>query len=1518
MQQLKNHEILQRLESEPHTVSQLADILKTNKPHVLHAVVLNIKNQILNGISKKLVKELLDLLPKKIDALLQESQLELALLYRYIDSPVLPEWKILSNNNKVYNAWIQTALVCGELSYLDNVDSIDFYHALETLSWTEIKQPEVVWNYLRQSKDIEIIHILIRSSSQIILSGAINHKSVYDFLVSNLETDDPQKIELVINQLSKPWGLDCSLPIEKLTKMVTGSADIAIGAINLLCSHQQFDGLWKFIETSEIAKVQCLLKWSGEYASYSHMSDLIYIAKSNTSAYGSQLIECLFKMTRRGIRIANKHIDDLFSISRSLEITEAYRLKSIVQQRSKTWIACLQKLNFQDSSWPLQIKMLGLMAPHSKNYLVSLLENEAAESWQRKIIKAVGKAEIADAQNNLLKKLDEYPENVLEALNAIISDKIIRKLLQGLENSGWSKKTKSLVQSFLLVMGVDPYDIYNHIETRDISSNNIAHILITSTPPSQSFDLLVDIIEQPQHSARLNAIERLRLWPHSKTIDVLAPLLADPEKEVREKSLATINYIVSQLFINHYRNPVALTKSLYEHETQEMVVANCILDKLPNVSENHQQLLIEQLALLKIDSPLKLVPWIQHKSENIQKWVLTAIQNNPEPELISVIYPFLKTDNIYLLRPAINAIAAMGIQELDSEIAVLLDHPNMNIKKTAAHALTKIATKRVIQPILNWLQHHDNPGLRETLIMGLKRITGDEYPQAIWAALETCSTQRHRRLLLLVLKGSIDVRSLLQWINRRPELSYELCQFIRDEGLDSQYNLKAFSQYLGVAIEAPHETKLTVSSIKFRTPINTLSYLLDAASNKIEWQLSWENLLDQLKLNLNIKLLLRARLSDFCMLLTHQDHRIRDLFKRLLLELKSSLLTTELILVNSFIRDALKQNNIPLDEGMALLHISHAELSEEEAVLAIKLENQVLRRWALNFLLPSKLNKEDLLRFAQSNDSILVQFGLKGLLYHREYNTLFDLVVVSPENIIQQLKQCWDREPEFTIEYLLSYLNKTSDLSIQLEFNRWLSQYRADNVAFYFLSHLSHKNFMVRDLSEDYIRKNPSQEQKQHLLTLLESDSLEVRKSAARLLLIQSNSDIRNRIITNYLDGQLGEMHGLQIYESDLAQLQKLGLGNSKYYIKLLVQSKLPTEILMRQLLDIWHNGSEDIQEQVAKELKGLPVNTVFGTLLADGQITTETIDIIGIPTTIPNELVYQLQETSTHYRSILYLLQKWSEKGVLLDHPDIYRYLMDLHTAQPEPLTLKLLGCVVQWKNIRLAKELFNYLRKWCSHKKLAKQANESIFKGISYLPLHDQVPFLLDLDSERALDRLTDIILESPDILDSLPTQVKNEVDKRIRELCKHGNPLIARSALWIVVQTDNEHKEQILFDSLSHSKRNIRIYAHRLIKRNFSKDIYLEATTLLLKDSDPDVIRTAIRIVTFNVYEPAIKQVVNHLFSKKSKVKKTAQDCLANLDDRLIPVVKSVISHLRPDHRRELKDLIDNENEPGLFKS
>ncbi|MFF8810097.1 HEAT repeat domain-containing protein [Streptomyces omiyaensis] len=106
------------------------------------------------------------------------------------------------------------------------------------------------------------------------------------------------------------------------------------------------------------------------------------------------------------------------------------------------------------------------------------------------------------------------------------------------------------------------------------------------------------------------------------------------------------------------------------------------------------------------------------------------------------------------VRATLNALGDAGARWAAEAIADCLDHPQANVRKTAARALATAGSPRAVPHLLRRLARDDNPGLRVLLVDALRALLGDTLTATVTAAADRAADAPARgRLLAAIAAG---------------------------------------------------------------------------------------------------------------------------------------------------------------------------------------------------------------------------------------------------------------------------------------------------------------------------------------------------------------------------------------------------------------------------------------------------------------------------------------------------------------------------------------------------------------------------------------------------------------------------------------------------------------------------------------------------------------------------------------------------------------------------------------------
>jgi HEAT repeat protein len=133
-------------------------------------------------------------------------------------------------------------------------------------------------------------------------------------------------------------------------------------------------------------------------------------------------------------------------------------------------------------------------------------------------------------------------------------------------------------------------------------------------------------------------------------------------------------------------------------------------------------------------------------------------------------------------------------------------------------------------------------------------------------------------------------------------------------------------------------------------------------------------------------------------------------------------------------------------------------------------------------------------------------------------------------------------------------------------------------------------------------------------------------------------------------------------------------------------------------------------------------------------------------------------------------------------------------------------------------------------------------------------------------------------------------------------------ARKALTALARAPDASVVALLHEHLGHAQPRMRLHAHRLLRSCESRDGYLEATMRLLDDPIDDVRRTAIRVLGFARFAPAVPGLVELLADRSAVVRRAAEEALVYLGEASRGHLRRTLAGARPDRRAMYQRVID----------
>ncbi|MFD0628049.1 HEAT repeat domain-containing protein [Streptomyces sanglieri] len=200
---------------------------------------------------------------------------------------------------------------------------------------------------------------------------------------------------------------------------------------------------------------------------------------------------------------------------------------------------------------------------------------------------------------------------------------------------------------------------------------------------------------------------------------------------------------------------------------------------------------------------------LRHRDRHVRKHVIALLARDATGEdaqaLSATLIALTTAPDIQTVRQALLALGHARAHWASSAISACLDHPNMNIRKTAAEALVRAGTPAALPKLLFRLGHEENLALRDRISEALHAVLGDAYAATIVAAAEHSRDDSTRELLLKRLHGTLTARSVLALHDQESPVALTLLSLVasRRIGLASGTMQDLATAMAGHGITAP-------------------------------------------------------------------------------------------------------------------------------------------------------------------------------------------------------------------------------------------------------------------------------------------------------------------------------------------------------------------------------------------------------------------------------------------------------------------------------------------------------------------------------------------------------------------------------------------------------------------------------------------------------------------------------------------------------------------------------------------
>ncbi|WP_191839397.1 HEAT repeat domain-containing protein [Catellatospora chokoriensis] len=764
------------------------------------------------GIEQSESAELAGLLPATLDGP-PETALVLARLHqqlwRHVPQQRRPQWRAAGLPIGVQIAWLRAEISHQPATVRHEPAGELLYQAVAGIAAADPDQLDDLVGELAASGDQVLQGAALRLAREGLHAALLAPARAREHLGRLL--DSTGLATAALRELAEPWAALAALRPEKLRPhLAAGSPSPQLdAALAAATRHGHGDLLWEMVadEATPPRARQRALQALGDLAGRDDIGELTSVAATDPLLFGGSMAVCLRALHRRGLFPAGQDAAAIVGLALADHTVAAAELATIMFTCRRDAFHALVAEDADDPTWPRRLALLVALAQQGSGDLPvgdAIAGVLPVASRPEPFLAAIRALRHAPAEAAVLDALPRAPAAALHALEAVGGQQTVAALQEwlGLTSPGGDAPagviaphlrpvrhralellwhlTDEPARRAAIVARLDPRDVPRRIAT-DLGA-----------PDPRELALLAADFDADDPAAALRALARNGDAAGLPTVaDLLLRIVADlaaswepgsparpadgrrtdgppaGEPAVPDAVVTAIRALGGRLHDRGKLRPYCLREAADADEAGHVLVATTVLDLLdrPGLSGGEQAVLLNLLQRAPYaGTRARVHRLLRHRDRHVRKHVialLAADATGDDAEALSAsLIALTAARDAPTVRQALLALGHIRAHWAAPAIAACLDHPTMNIKKTAAAVLIHAGAPAAVPKLLRWLGHQDNPGLRATLVEALRTILGPAYAATVLAAAEQADGERARRLLLDGLGGTLSARAV--------------------------------------------------------------------------------------------------------------------------------------------------------------------------------------------------------------------------------------------------------------------------------------------------------------------------------------------------------------------------------------------------------------------------------------------------------------------------------------------------------------------------------------------------------------------------------------------------------------------------------------------------------------------------------------------------------------------------------------------------------------------------------------
>ncbi|MFJ3175687.1 HEAT repeat domain-containing protein [Streptomyces roseus] len=789
-----------------------AALVRSDDPRLRHLGLVLLNERVTSGRTgdEEETAELAALLPAVVEGP-PESALVLARLHErlgpYRRGLRRPSWRTAELPVRVRIAWLRAELLNEPRVIRTEPRGELLYQAVRELTVARAHRPEQLVSELAAGGDPVLQAAALRLAREGLHAALLAPARVRGYLIGLTGVDSESVSAAALAELAEPWAASAPLPPGRLSPCLAAEAVItrpeaADAALAAAARHGHRGLLRQVLEDPDLPPGlrRRAMELLGDLADREDIGALTAVAAGDPLLFGGPAVACLRGLHRRGHFPRDAHVPAVIGLALTDHSIPPHEIATVLFTCRQTMLRVLLDADPGDPHWPRRLALLVALAGQGTGELPigdAITRALPSAPAPGPFLDAIRALRHADAEDAVIALLPTAPAAALEALEAIGGRRTTTALWEGLglaaaEGAGvitphlravrgralevlWHL-TDDPARRRALLGRLDPADLPARIAT-DLGGPDERELALLSShlDPDEPVAALCTLAAHGA-AGTLPALSDLLLRIVAELAASREPGADAPRPEggraagepaVPQEVLAALEGLGRRLYERGRIRPSCLLDAATGREAGQALAATVVLDLLdrPGLSDAEQAILLELLLRAPYaGTRARAHRLLRHRDRHVRKHVIALLARDADGDdaqaLSATLIALTAAEDVQSVRQALLALGHARARWAATAIAACLDHPNMNIKKTAAQVLVRAGTPAAVPALLRRLGRHDNPGLRALLVEALRAVLGDAYPATVLAAAEHGEDRRTRELLLAGLDGGLSARSV--------------------------------------------------------------------------------------------------------------------------------------------------------------------------------------------------------------------------------------------------------------------------------------------------------------------------------------------------------------------------------------------------------------------------------------------------------------------------------------------------------------------------------------------------------------------------------------------------------------------------------------------------------------------------------------------------------------------------------------------------------------------------------------